>query len=141
MRRRVVLPAGGIAFGTLALLGILITWVGASRAYVVGVHTVYQDHLASLALTLAIGAVAAILVGRMLVSGRELAIAIATVVATDVLVAILITFAFNEMREHPDIPRAVFAETAGGAQVAVLAVGLAIGRLARRASREWRLSR
>jgi hypothetical protein len=130
VKSRAVVGPAALAFGTLAVLGVLIGWVGASRAYVVGVHTLYQDHLASVAFVLAGGALLAFLVGRTLVSGREVVIAVGMVVATDVAVAIAITLAIDEMRRHPEILRAVVAATGGGAQVAALSIGLVAGRLA-----------
>ena len=138
-----VLPAVAIAFGTLALLGLMIGWVGASQAYSVSptAMTLFRDHLAAVSIMVVVAAAAGLLVGRSLRSNRELLVAAGVVLLTDVAAALLVTAAISEMARHPQILRAVYAESAGGMQLLAIAAGLILGRLSRRASREWRVSR
>ena len=119
----------------MALLGVLIGWVGASRAYAVGVHTLFRDHLPAVAIVAVLAGIAGVIVGRTIVSNREPWIAIAVVLGTYLSAALLITLAIDEMRRFPDIPRAVLAESAGGLHIAVLVSGLVVGRLTSRSSK------
>lgn len=128
---RVVLSTAGLAVGMLALLGLLIGWEGASRAYSVGVHTMFRDHLAAVAVMALAGAVVAFWIGRGLVSNAEVALAVAVVALVDVACALLVTLVIDELRRFPMLPRAVFTETAAGLQVVSITLGLSFGRWAR----------
>lgn len=128
MTTRSIVASAGIAVGTLALLGLLTGWVGASRAYAVGVHTLFLDHPAAVGIMVVVAIVTGLFVGRGLATDRDLVSAVGAVIVADVLVALLITLTVEEMARHPDIPRAVLAETAGGLQIAAIAAGLTIGR-------------
>lgn len=129
--RRAAIPGAAIAAVSLATLGALVGWVGASRAYSVGVHTLYRDHLVAVVFVLVASAVAAAWLGRRAGSVREVFLAIAVVFAVDVAAAVLITLVIPEMRRYPDLLRAVLAETAGGAQLLAVAVGAALGFVTR----------
>lgn len=133
MTRRLVLPAMGIALVSLAALGLLIGWVGASRAFSVGVHTLFQDHLPAVVVTLAATAVLAFVLGRSCRTTRELALVIGFAVVADVAAAVAVTLVIDEMRRAAEIalPRAIFTETIGGLQLLAIAGGAAIGYLAR----------
>jgi hypothetical protein len=133
--RSVAVPAIAIALSSLALLGLLIGWNGASRAYSVGLHTLFRDHLASVAAVLFATAVVAALLGRTLTSAREVLLAVGFAVAADVFAALMVTLMIDEMRRFPMLPRAVLTETAGGLQLVVIAIALAMGLLARDVAR------
>jgi hypothetical protein len=124
-----------IGLGSLALLGVLVGWIGASRAYAVGPETLFRDHLASVVLVIVVTAIGAALIGRTLVSSRELWLVIGFVIVADVVAALLVTVAIDEMRRVPDLLRAVLAETADGAQVLAAAIGAAVGYASRRIPR------
>lgn len=125
------LPAMGIALANLAALGLMIGWVGASRAFSVGLHTLYRDHLPAVVITLTATALLAFALGRGLHAGRELLLVIGFVIAADVVAALAVTVVFDEMRRAAEIaiPRAIFTETAGGLQLLAVASGAAIGFL------------
>jgi hypothetical protein len=133
--RRAVVPAIAIALGNLVVLGTLIGWGGASLSFAVGPHTVYRDHLAAVVAVLLLTAVAAMVIGRRLGSGRELWLTIGVVIVTDLGAALLVTVMIPEMRRHPTLLRAVLAETAGGAQVLAVAIGATLGHVSRRQPR------
>lgn len=119
----------GIALANLAALGLMIGMVGASRAYSVGLHTLFRDHLPAVAITLAATALLSFALGRSLRATRELALIIGFAIAADVVAALAVTLAFDEMRRVAEfaIPRAIFTETVGGLQLLAIAGGLAIG--------------
>jgi hypothetical protein len=125
--RSVGVPAIAVALGTLALLGLLIGWTGASRAYSVGLHTLFRDHLASVVAVLFVTAILALLLGRTLISAREVLVAFGFAVAADVVAALMVTLMIDEMRRFPMLPRALLTETGGGLQVVVIVIALAIG--------------
>jgi len=78
--------------------------------------------------------VASTLLGRRVSSSRHVAIAVGTIGAVDVLAAVVVTLAIDEMRGRPELARALFAETAGGVQIAAAAVGLVVGFVRPRAA-------
>jgi hypothetical protein len=119
----------GIALGNLAALGLMVGWVGASRAYSVGAHTLLRDHLLPVTLTLAGTTILAFLLGRTLGSWREVALVIGLAVAADVVAAFAVTLVFDEMRRVAAfaLPRAIFTEMVGGLQILAMAGGAAIG--------------
>jgi hypothetical protein len=129
--RRVAVPAIAVALGSLALLGLLIGWTGASRAYSVGLHTLFRDHPASVVAVLFVTAIIAALLGRTLISAREVLLAIGFAVAADALAALMITLMIDEMRRFPMLPRAVLTETADGLQIVVIVIALTIGFVSR----------
>jgi hypothetical protein len=129
-RRRVSRTASAAALtaaGSLAALGVMIGWNGASRAYSVGVHTLYRDHLAAVIVVMAASALVATLLGRLAGSAREVILVMLVVLAVDLVAALIVTLAIDELRRYPDLVRAVLAETAGGAQLIALAGGAAAG--------------
>lgn len=131
MTRRVVLPAIAIALADLAALGLLIGWVGASRAYSVGLHMLFRDHLPAVAVTLASTAMLALALGRSLRAPGELALVVGGVVAADVVAALAVTLVVDEMRrvaEH-SIPRAIVTVTISGLQPLAVGAGASIGHL------------
>jgi hypothetical protein len=127
--RRLALPAIGLSLANLAALGLMIGMVGASRAFSVGIDTLYRDHLPALVIASVATALLAFALGRRLHAGRELLLVIAFAFAADVLAAVTVTLVFDEMRRAADvaIPRAVFTETAGGLQLVAIAGGAAFG--------------
>jgi len=130
-RKRTAEVAAAIAIGRLALLGGLVGWAGASRAYSVGVHTLYRDQLPAMIVVLLGSAIAGLWLGRRADSLREVATAIGVVIVLDVVAALAITVMINEMRRYPDLVRAFLAETAGGALVIAVMVGAVVGYLDR----------
>jgi hypothetical protein len=132
--RRLVVPAMGLALANLAALGLLIGWVGASRAFTVGVHTLFRDHLAAVVVTLAATAIVAVVLGRSLRTSGEIALVIGLAVVADAVAALLVTLAIDEMRRAAEIafPRAIFTETIAGLQLLAIAGGATIGYLARK---------
>jgi hypothetical protein len=114
--RRVALPAMAIAFANLAAIGLMIGMVGASRAFSVGLQTLFRDHLAAVVLTLAATAVLAFALGRSLRAAREVLLVIGFAIVADVVAAVAVTLVFDEMRRAAEmaIPRAVVTETVGG---------------------------
>ena len=133
--RRVAVPAMGIAFANLAALGLMIGLVGASRAFSVGVHTLFRDHLAAVVVTLAATALLAFALGRRLRERRDILLVTGFAIVADVVAAVAVTLVFDEMRRAAEmtIPRAVFTETVGGLQLLVLGGGAALGHVAGRA--------
>lgn len=127
--KSVGLPAMGIAFANLVALALMIGMVGASRAFSVGLHTLFRDHLPAAAITLAATALLAFALGRGLHAGVDIFLVIGFALAADVLAALAMTLVFDEMRRAADIaiPRAIFTETAGGLQLVAVASGVAIG--------------
>lgn len=134
MTTRLVLPAMGITLANLAALGLMIGWVGASRAYSVGVHTLVPDHPAAVALTLAGAAVLSFFLGRSLRWSREIVLLLGFALAADVVAALALTAMVDEMRRVFEValPRAIFTETVGGLQLLAIAAGATIGDLSRR---------
>jgi hypothetical protein len=133
--QRVALPAMGIALANLAALGLMIGMVGASRAFSVGLHTLFRDHLPAVVITLTATGLLAFALGRGLHAGRELLLVVGFVIAADVLAALAVTLVFDEMRRAAEIaiPRAIFTETAGGLQLVAVASGAAVGYFVGRA--------
>jgi hypothetical protein len=127
--RRFALPAIGLTLANLAALGLMIGMVGASRAFSVGIHTLFRDHLPAVLIALAGTALVAFALGRRLQAGRELLLVIALAFAADVLAAVTVTLVFDEMRRAADvaIPRAILTETVGGLQFLAIAGGAAVG--------------
>jgi FtsH-binding integral membrane protein len=128
--RRLALPTIGIALANLVALGLMIGWVGASRAFSVGIHTLFRDHLpAVLIASLATTLLAFALGRRRLQAGPEVLLVIVFAFAADVLAALTVTLVFDEMRGAADvaIPRAIFTETAGGLQLLAIAGGAVFG--------------
>ena len=82
-----------------------------------------------MAITLAATALLSFALGRSLRATRELALIIGFAIAADVVAALAVTLAFDEMRRVAEfaIPRAIFTETVGGLQLLAIAGGLAIG--------------
>ena len=143
MTRRLAIPAAGVALANLAALGLLIGLVGASRAYSVGVHTLFRDHLPAVLVALAGAGVLAFVLGRRRGTPRELAMFVGLAVATDVVGALAVTLAIDEMRRVAEfaLPRAVFTETAGGLQILVIGASASIGYASARHNRAvpgWR---
>ncbi|HET9853254.1 MAG TPA: hypothetical protein VFP56_12235 [Candidatus Limnocylindrales bacterium] len=134
MITRLALPPMVIALANLAALGLMIGWVGASRAYSVGVHTLVRDHLPAVALTLAGTAVLSFFPGRTLRRGAEVVLLVGFALAADVVAALVVTVMFDEMRRVFEValPRAIFTETVGGLQLLAIAVGAMIGYVSRR---------
>jgi hypothetical protein len=130
VRGRVIVPGISIAFANLALLALLIGWVGASRAYSVGVHTLFRDHLPTVAATLVATALLAGVLGGALRSPRELWLVIGVALGADLVAALAVTLSIDEMRRFPDLARALFAETAGGLQLLAVAIGAIVGHVA-----------
>ncbi len=126
--------AFGIAFANLALLWLLIGGEGASRAYSVGLHTLFRDHLPAVGASLLATLLLAGVLGLSLRSIGGLWLTIWIALATDIAAAIGITLIFDEIRRHPDLLRAVLTETAGGLQLVAISAGAALGYAARRAS-------
>lgn len=124
----------GLALTNLAALGLLVGWVGASRAFSVGVHTLFRDHLLAVVVTLAATAILAVILGRSFRTARELALVIGFAVVADVAAALALTLAIDEMRNAAVelLPRAIFTETIAGLQLLAIAGGATIGYLARR---------
>lgn len=135
--RRVVVPAFGIAFGNLALLGLLIGWGGASRAYG-RPDTLFSEHAASvLAAGLAAFAIA-VFVARRLTSIRVLGLLFAFLFVADVAAGLLVVMAIGEITLD-QLPRVVIVETALGTQLLAVGAGGFIGYLGRPGFRHrWR---
>ena len=129
MTRRLAFSAMGIALANLAALGLMIGLVGASRAYSVGVQTLFRDHLPAVAITLLAAALASLLLGRTLHTAGELAASVGLAVAADVLAALAVTASFHEMARVAgfSVPRAIFTETVGGLQLVAIAGGATLG--------------
>jgi hypothetical protein len=135
--RGVAIPAMAIALANLAALGLMIGMVGASRAFSVGVHTLFRDYLAAVVLTLAATAVLAFALGRGLRTAREILLVIGFAIVADLIAALAVTLVFDEMRRAAEIaiPRAVFTETVGGLQLLAVGGGAALGSAVRRVER------
>lgn len=134
MIRRLAAPATGIALANLALLGLMIGFVGASRAYSVGLHTLFRDHLPAVVISLAATALLSGALGRRVRASRELVSIAAFAIAADVVAALVVTLVFDEMRRVADfaLPRAILTETIGGLQLLAIAGGAAVGYAWRR---------
>ena len=129
MTGRLAIAVIGIALANVGALGLLIGMVGASRAFSVGLHTLFQDHLPAVAITLAATALLAIALGRSLHARRQLMQVMAFAAAADFATALAVTLVFDEMRNALEIalPRAIFTETVGGLQLLTIAAGAALG--------------
>ncbi len=125
--RRFVIPAFVVAFANLAALGLLIGYVGASRAYAVGLHTLFRDHLPAVVVAALVALVMATAFGRRLGSIREGALFLLCVFVADVVAGFLPILVFNEITRHPDLPRVLITETAGGTQLLAAGLGLLLG--------------
>jgi hypothetical protein len=119
----------GITLANLAALGSLIGMVGASRAYSVGLHTLYRDHLPAVVVTLAAMAVVSFALGSRIHSSHDVLVVLGFGVAADVLAALAVTLVFDEMRRDVGfaLPRAIFTQTAGGLQLLALGAGATTG--------------
>ena len=129
MLGRLAVPATGIALANLAALGLTIGFVGASRAYSVGLHTLFRDHLPAVAISLAATALLSVVLGRRVQVSRELMVIVGFAIAADVVAALAVTFVFDEMRRVAGfaLPRAFLTETVGGLQLLAIAGGTAVG--------------
>lgn len=131
MARRFILPAFVVAFANLGALGLLIGYVGASRAYSVGLHTLFRDHLPAVLMAGLVAMVLGATFGRRLVSIGECGRFLLTVFVADVVAGFLPILVFGEITRHPDLPRVLMTETAGGTQFVAVGVGLLLGHLTR----------
>lgn len=127
LARRFVIPAFVVAFANLAALGLLIGWVGASRAYSVGLHTLFRDHLPAVVVAGLVALVLAAAFSRRLGSMGECALFLLYVLVADVVAGFLPILVFNEITRHPDLPRVLITETAGGTQLLAAGIGLLFG--------------
>lgn len=127
--RRLALPAMALAVANLAALGLMVGWVGASRAYSVGLHTLFRDHLPAVVVSLAATAILSGALGRTLDRRRDIALVLGFAIAADVAAALAVTFAIDEMRRVAQfaLPRALFTETIGGLQLLAVGGGAALG--------------
>ena len=127
--RRLGLPATGIALANLGALGLTIGMVGASRAFSVGIHTLFRDHLSAVAITVTATVLMALALGRGLHTRGEVLLVIGFAIVADVFAALAVTLVFDEMRSAAEIavPRAIFTETVGGLQLLAIASGATIG--------------
>ena len=129
--RRFVVPAIITAIANLAALGLLIGLDGASRAYSVGLHTLVRDHLPAVVVAGLIALVLAAGFGWRLASIGEGALFLLCVLVADVVAGFAPILVFNEITRHPDLPRVLLTETAGGTQLLAVALGLLIGAVGR----------
>jgi len=129
--RRFVIPAFVVAFANLAALWLLIGYVGASRAYSVGLHTLFRDHLPAVVVAGLVALLIAAAFGRRLSSIRECALFLLCVFLA-VVAGFLPILVFNEITRHPDVPRVLITETAGGTQLIAAGLGLLLGNRLRR---------
>jgi hypothetical protein len=127
---RIVAPAFGIAWANLGLLGLLIGQVGASRAYSVGLHTLFRDHLWAVLAACVAGLMLAALAAWRLTSVRDLVLLFTFVLLADVVAGLLVIAGFGEIR-LVDLPRVLVTETAMGTQLLAVGAGGFIGYLAR----------
>jgi hypothetical protein len=130
--RRFVIPAFVVAFANLAALWLLIGYVGASRAYSVGLHTLFRDHLPAVVVAGLVALLIAAAFGRRLSSIRECALFLLCVFLADIVAGFLPILVFNEITRHPDVPRVLITETAGGTQLIAAGLGLLLGNRLRR---------
>lgn len=133
--RRLAIAAFALAFANLVALGLLVGYVGASRAYSVGLHTLFQDHLAAVLVAGLIALVLGAAFGRRLRSIGECALFLIFVLVADVVAGLLPIVVFDEIRRHPDLPRVLMTETAGGTQLMGVGLGLLLGYLTSSAAR------
>lgn len=127
MARRFVIPAFVLALANLATLGLLIGVVGASRAYSVGLHTLFRDHLPAVVVAGLVAFVIALVVGRKLESIGRCARFLVFVIVADVVAGFVPVLVFDEITRYPDLPRILVTETAGGTQLLAVALGLLAG--------------
>ena len=132
---RIVAPAFGIAWTNLVLLGVLIGHDGASRAFSVGLHTLFRDHVASVLVAGVAALVLTAIVARRATSVRELGQFFAFLFLADLVAGLLVIVGFGEITLI-HLPRVLVTETAMGTQLLAVGVGAVIGYLAgRRKSR------
>ena len=129
--RRVVLPGAALAFLHLAILGALIGQVGGSRAYSVGLHTLFRDHLVPVLIATGAALAAAVLVGRRIAGPAELGLLFLGALAADVVAGLGVIVVFGEIRLI-DLGRVVFTETAAATQLVAIGVGVLVGYASRR---------
>ena len=127
LARRFVIPAFVVAFANLAALGLLIGNDGASRAYTVGLHTLFRDHLPAVVVAGLVALVLAAAFGRRLGSIREVALFLLFVFVADVVAGFVPILGFDEIFRNPDLPRVLITETAGGTQLFAAGIGLLLG--------------
>lgn len=130
---RLAVPGFMIAFVNLGMLGLLIGWEGASRAYSVGLHTLFRDVFPAVVVTNLTTVLLAAIVGRRLRRLGELGWLIGLVLVADVIAALGVVLAIGEIT-LVDTPRAVITETALGSQLAAACVGGLIGYASKRGS-------
>ena len=120
--------AGGftIAFAHLGVLGALIGWVGGSRAYGTGLHTLFEDHLPAVMVATLVALVVAAITARFATSPGEVGLVLASVVVADVLAALFVIVGIGEIT-FADLPRVLLTETAAGTQLASALVGAVLG--------------
>ena len=137
--RWVVIAAFGIAVANLALLGVLIGHVGASRAYSVGLHTLFRDHPGSVVISWLPAVVLAAVAARRLTSIGEACLLLVFVVAADVVAGLGVIVAFGEIT-LVDLPSVLITETVLGTQLLAVGGGVIVGYLARstRSRTPWR---
>lgn len=127
MPAAVVIPAFVVVFANLASLGLLIGNVGASRAYTVGLHTLFRDHLPAVVIAALVALVLTAAFSWRLVSLREGARFVLCVFVADVVAGFAPILVFNEITRHPDLPRVLITATVGGTQLLAIALGLLMG--------------
>lgn len=127
LARRFVIPAFVVAFANLAALGLMIGYVGASRAYSVGLDTLFRDHLPSVVVAGLVALVLAAGFGRRLRTIGDCALFLLFVLVADVAAGFLPILVFNEITRQPDLPRVLITETAAGTQLVATALGLLLG--------------
>lgn len=130
LARRFVIPAFFVAFANLAALGLMIGWVGASRAYTVGLHTLFRDHLTAVVVAGTVALVLAGAFGRRLRSLGECALFVLFVLVVDVVAGFAPILVFDEITRHPDLARVLVTETAAGTQLLAAGLGVLLGALA-----------
>jgi hypothetical protein len=126
-RKRQVAAGLAIAWVNLAVLGALIGWVGASRAYSVGLHTLFRDHLPTVAVSWIVTIGLACLVGRRFTSAGDIWIVLLWVFVGDAVAGLAPIVVYDEIRRHPDIIRILATETAGFTQLGAALIGLVGG--------------
>ena len=130
--RRLVIPAFALVVANLGALGLLIGLVGASRAYAVGLHTLFGDHMPAVVVAGLVAVVIALVVGRRLESIGACARFLAFVFVADIVAALVPILVFDEITRYPDLPRILITETAGGTQLLGVGLGLLAGYGGRR---------
>ena len=119
-----------IAFANLGVLGLLIGWNGASRAYGAGLHTMLSDHLAAVVIAWLVALGAAGIAGRAVASSRDLGLVLLGVVVADVTAGLAVAAGIGEIT-LVDLPRVLFTESVAGTQLAAVTLGLVVGHAVR----------